>query len=74
MSTEQGTGKYRHMHPCVARAGSGVTCSAAACWPSARWLAALLEWVTVVEGGKLVGVISRADVVRALAHYEFGTR
>ena len=30
--------------------------------------------LAVVEGGKLVGVISRADVVRALAHYEFGTR
>jgi CBS domain-containing protein len=30
--------------------------------------------LVVVEGGRLVGVISRADVVRALAHYEFGTR
>ena len=30
--------------------------------------------LAVVDGGKLIGVISRADVVRALAHYEFGTR
>jgi CBS domain-containing protein len=30
--------------------------------------------LVVVEGGQLVGVISRADIVRALAHFEFGTR
>jgi CBS domain-containing protein len=30
--------------------------------------------LVVVEGGRLVGVISRSDIVRALAHYEFGTR
>lgn len=28
----------------------------------------------VVEDGRLVGMIARSDVVRALAHYEFGTR
>jgi CBS domain-containing protein len=30
--------------------------------------------LVVVDGGQMVGVISRADIVRALAHYEFGTR
>jgi len=30
--------------------------------------------LVVVEKGQMVGVISRADIVRALAHYEFGTR